>query len=130
MGDLGDDEDPGEVVLMGAKLSSDGVRSTVILTMPQPPLAIELPLALLTLLLEAPAAEAKMRLPSSERDLTPIPTGDGLRDLRRPPAEAAVKLDPLCKMLENEKQTPATFYFDRLTISSKVSVCTPFLHLL
>ena len=69
MGDLGEDEcDPGEVILICAqllaRLSSEGVLSTVILGI----------------------------RPSMERDRTPIPTGEGERDLRRPE-----KLEPLWK---------------------------------
>ena len=68
MGDLGDEEDPGEVMLiwaqLEARLSSLGVLSTVILGI----------------------------RPSIERERTPIPTGEGERDRRRPE-----KLVPLCK---------------------------------
>ena len=69
IGDLGEDEcDPGEVILICAqllaRLSSEGVLSTVILGI----------------------------RPSMERDRTPIPTGEGERDRRRPE-----KLVPLCK---------------------------------
>jgi hypothetical protein len=67
MGDLGEDDDPGEVMLIWAqllaRLSSLGVLSTVILGI----------------------------RPSTERDRTPIPTGEGERDRRRPE-----KLEPLC----------------------------------
>ena len=73
MGDLGEvDVDPGEVRLicagLEAKLSSLGVLSTVILGI----------------------------RPSMERERTPIPTGEGERDLRRPQ-----KLLPLCKTAQN-----------------------------
>ena len=69
IGDLGEDEcDPGEVILICAqllaRLSSLGVLSTVILGI----------------------------RPSMERERTPIPTGEGERDRRRPE-----KLVPLCK---------------------------------
>ena len=69
MGDLGEEEcDPGEVILICAqllaRLSSLGVLSTVILGI----------------------------RPSIERERTPIPTGEGERDRRRPE-----KLVPLCK---------------------------------
>ena len=71
MGERGDDDDPGEVMLICAvpqelaKLSSLGVRSTVILGI----------------------------RPSMLRERTPIPTGDGERDRRSRPE----KLLPLCK---------------------------------
>ena len=70
MGDLGEDDecDPGEVILICAqllaRLSSLGVLSTVILGI----------------------------RPSIERERTPIPTGEGERDRRRPE-----KLEPLWK---------------------------------
>lgn len=68
IGDRGDEDDPGEVILIWAqelaRLSSLGVLSTVILGI----------------------------RPSIERDRTPIPTGEGERDRRRPE-----KLVPLCK---------------------------------
>ena len=60
------------------KLSSLGVLSTVILG-PTPAAT-------------PPVLAAAIR-PSRERDRTPIPTGDGERDRRRPE-----KLDPLWKM--------------------------------
>ena len=68
MGERGEEEEPGEVMLiwaqLEARLSSLGVLSTVILGI----------------------------RPSIERERTPIPTGEGERDRRRPE-----KLVPLCK---------------------------------
>jgi hypothetical protein len=70
IGDLGDDEDPGDVILNWAQLlmlSSLGVRSTVILG--APPTAAPIPLPILT---------------STERERCAMPRGEGERERRQP----------------------------------------------